>query len=163
MCSHTALFCCCNCSQTLICLELKCSVWQRVLPGEEKQYVRRRRRKSSVNLVFIENRFGGSNHTQRQGFQCRDVHVCSFVFWMWIGIYANQVSSHGCDSAQLGECRENCPLEFSCNAVHLCNANEVSRSEAQQPVCRGPDLCEALSEVWSDEHTKVRVDIKVVY
>lgn len=77
MCSHTALFCCFNCSQTLICLELKCSVWQCVLPGEEKQYVRRRRRKSSVKLVFIENRFGASNHAQRQGFQCRDVHLCS--------------------------------------------------------------------------------------
>lgn len=36
------------------------------------------------------------------------------------------------------------------------HADEVSPSETQRPFCRCPDLCEALSGVWSDRGRKVQ-------
>lgn len=67
-----------------------------------------------------------------------------------------------CQSASLSPTGYRLKL-FAWICMHLCarvHSNEVSGSEAQQPVCRRLDLCDALSEVWSKRGKKVRTHVK---
>lgn len=73
---------------------------------------------------------------------CMCVHLCSEceLVYMPIKYLLMVVTLHNWVNAEK-------TVRLNFHAMQCICANEVSRSEAQQPVCRGPDLCEALSEV----------------